>query len=85
MPKKTPVIIGETINNWTVISERKERGSSGSVYVLAKCVCGEIKEWAKIYKSDYKIFWNRLKSCEWNMDILNFRFYHQFLYLKEAV
>lgn len=44
-----------------------------------------IAQWADIYKTNQKTFWSRLWSCDYSMDVLNFRFYPQFLYLKEAV
>jgi hypothetical protein len=44
-----------------------------------------ILEWSEIYKMSYGTFWHRLKNCEFNLDIYNFKWKHDFLYLKEAV
>jgi hypothetical protein len=44
-----------------------------------------VEEWAKIYNVNTKTLYGQLWRNEFNLDIVNFKYYHKFLYLKEAV
>lgn len=87
------IIEGEKFNRLTVVKQVGIKRTSR----IVECKCdsnvwiehlGETKtisQWAKIYNTPQNILRDRLSRCEWNLDIYNFKWKHDFLYLKEAV
>jgi len=65
-------------------TDKEQQYNRGSNHLIEHL--GEVKPlgmWAEIYKTDRRQFRYRLKMCDWNMDVMNFRYYNDTLQLKE--